>query len=124
MIVFTYVGTCGIPTLAVFLKHQNQFRVGLSQTVSRMLVLAYKGDRSLKYSVITTGLDFFCWLLYITRALIYPVYKRPDITFTELYLIYLEIGLQYLVSQERVRKNMAICHVFYALTYTYLDCLL
>ena len=37
MIVFMSIGTCGIPTLGVFLKNQNQFSV----------------------SVITTGLDFF-----------------------------------------------------------------
>ena len=32
---------------------------------------------------------------------------------TELYLIYLEIELQYLASQQSGRKNMAICDAFY-----------
>ena len=39
---------------------------------------------------------------------------------TELYLIYLEIGLQYLVSQESVRKNMAICDAFYVTIFLFL----
>ena len=40
---------------------------------------------------------------------------------TELYLINLEIGLQYLVSQdESVRKNMAICDAFYVTIFLFL----
>ena len=41
-------------------------------------------------------------------------------TTTELYVIYLEIGLQYLVSQESVRKNMAICDAFYVTIFLFL----
>ena len=48
------------------------------------------------------------------------VRKRPgtsySIEITELSLTYLETRLQYLASQKSVRKNMAICDVFYVTT--------
>ena len=57
------------------------------------------------------------WKLVITSYNSH-VYKTlclcRSIQSTELYLIYLQIGLQYLVIQESVGKNMAICDAFYA----------
>ena len=56
---------------------------------------------------------------FIVVAAILASPKHRDFT-TELYLIYLEIGLQYLVSQESVRENMAICDAFYVTIFLFL----
>ena len=52
--------------------------------------------------------------------MIYCRIINVQVTAAELYLIYLEIRLQYLICQESVRKNMAICDTFYVTIFLFL----